>query len=157
MRIPVLAAVLALLAGCGGIERFAAPEAGPPIPDLRVLNGGFAGTAVIATGDQRCEPEYKITLAVADGRVRGEVVMPRLSHVAPSIFESYVDIDGWMSAILRLEGGVLYLQGRFRPDRFIATIKPENKLTSEYRSETRLQFGQRTPCSWIVNMARTGR
>jgi hypothetical protein len=154
MRLPVLIAALVLLAGCGGIERFAAPEAGPPIPDLRVLNGGFAGDAVVATGD-RCEAEYRIVLAVADGRVRGEVSTPKRPNAAPSIFETYVDIDGWMSAPMYMEGGVLYLQGRFRPDRFTAMIQPENTLSSQYRNETRLQLGRYAPCRWIVNMART--
>ena len=151
VRVLLLAA---LLAGCGGIERFAAPEAGPPIPDLRVLNGGFAGDAVIASGEH-CESGYKFSLAVADGRVRGEVRTPQRPNAPPSIFETYIDIDGWMSAVLRTETGVLYMQGRFRPDRYTATISPENTLSSRYQTETRFQVGRNTSCRWIVNMART--
>ena len=168
-RLVLLLAAGLALAGCSSLDRLTSPMGGPPLEDITILDGKFNGKASFARGDSSCEREFQIALDVDGGRVKGEfrsdrayIVTPRGEiagaiplRAPPSTFQTYIDLDGQMSAILRLQSGVYYMQGRFRPDRYNGVLVPENTLRARDAPQGALQFGTYTPCSWNVLLARS--
>jgi hypothetical protein len=165
-----LALAVALAAGgCSRLANIAAPEGGPPIEDISILDGRFTGKASFARGEDYCEREFQIALVVEKGRVKGEFrtdmvfqldgrgqIIGAQPRTAPaSTFQTYVDLDGSMSAIVYARSGVYYLQGRFRPDRYNGVLAPEDTIkVRESPAGTRLQLGTYSPCRWNVQLAR---
>ena len=166
---PALILLAALAAfGCSRLSALG-PMGGPPMEDITVLDGRFKGQANFARGDSNCEAGFDIAIEIERGRVKGEIRVPyratttargQVISVTPTedpgaAFQTYIDIDGQMSAIIRATSGVYYMQGRFRPDRYNGVLVPENTLRARDDPQGTLQLGTYTPCSWNVLLARS--
>ena len=167
---PALLLLVALAAS--GCSRFSAlgPMGGPPMEDITVLDGRFRGQANFARGGSDCERGFDIALEIERGRVKGEMRVPYRATMSargqvisetstnspPSAFQTYIDIDGQMSAIVRLQSGVYYMQGRFEPNRYNGVLAPENTLRTRDDPKGSFQLGQYSPCSWTVVLSRAG-
>ena len=166
-RLALLLAAALALAGCG--RGLLAPMGGPPMEDITVLDGRFKGQANYARGDSYCERAFEIALDIERGRVKGEIRVPYAATInargqvvsqkpldePSSAFQTYIDIDGQMSAIIRAHSGVYYMQGRFREDRYNGVLVPESTLKTRDDRKGDFQVGNYSPCSWTVVLARS--
>jgi hypothetical protein len=162
--------LLAVLAASACSQFSFGPMGGPPMEDITVLDGRFKGQANFARGDGNCERGFDIALEIERGRVKGEMRVPYRATMSPrgqlisetptnappTVFQTYVDIDGQMSAIVRAQSGVYYMQGRFQPDRYNGVLVPENTLRARDDAKGSFQFGTYTSCSWTVVLSRSG-
>ena len=151
-----LVLVLAL-AGCNRLETVLTPTGGTP-GDLAKLAGHFAGVANYGNGPDACPRPLGMAMTVVNGRVQGEVRDPRTPNAAPSKFDSYIEFDGGMTAIVRALGDVLVLRGRFLETRFNGTLVPEAAVDPRRdnvrQGETNIRFGYSTHCVWLVRLGR---
>lgn len=157
----LLAAVVAglALAGCSRLESTLTPTGGTP-GDLSQLAGRFTGVANYSNGPESCPRPLGMAMTVVNGKVQGEVRDPRTPNAAPSKFDSYIELDGAMTAIVRALGDVLVLRGRFLETRFNGTLVPEASVDPRRDNprpgETNLRFGYSLHCVWSVRLSRQG-
>ena len=161
IRVAVALALGLALGGCQRVAGVCAPPGGPPVADLRLLDGAFAGTATYANGPDRCQRRLQIAMRVANGQMQGELRDPRTPDAAPSRFDGFIETDGGLATIIRAVGDVLVLRGRFREGRFDGTLEPEEAINplrdNPRQGETNLRFGFGTGyCSWMARLSKQG-
>ncbi len=156
-----LALVVAVLAvtGCSRLEAVLTPTGGT-LADPSKLGGRFTGVANYSNGPDACPRPLGMVMMVVNGKVQGEVRDPRTPNAAPSKFDSYIELDGAVTAIVRALGDVLVLRGRFLETRFNGTLVPEASIDprreNPRQGEANLRFGFSTGCTWTVRLARQG-
>ncbi len=160
MRLLAHLTLLLALSACNRLETVLTPTGGTP-EDLSKLAGRFVGVGNYSNGPDTCPRPLGMGMTVLNGRVQGEVRDPRTPNAPPSRFDSYIDFDGGMTAIVRALGDVLVLRGRFLETRFNGTLVPEASVDPRRDNprpgESNLRFGYSQQCAWSVRLGREGR
>lgn len=100
-----LARTLALALVAAGCQSASAPTGVP-------VEGRYAGTATRYTTNSECDPPAEYAFDLRQGQVAGSV--RRASASAPPVaFQSYVEYDGAMFALVRFAGKTFEIRGRF--------------------------------------------
>jgi hypothetical protein len=157
MKAFALLLVLLPIAACSRIESMVAPIGGRT-PSIDLIQGQYRGAATRNKGSE-CAARFDIGLRVTGTKVEGQMVDARANPRSAVKFESFIDLEGELAAIVSTGGEVVVLRGRFLADRFNGTLAPEESLRTKVepqgrRLTTNLQFGSDTTCGWQVRLSR---